>query len=60
MMRSSIVSFGQYDSVYPSLKVLYKGFKNGKTRVLEQEIVLRGQRVLAFLTLQMFVQVQSS
>jgi hypothetical protein len=40
-------------TAYPSLKALYKGHKRGKARVLDQEIALRGQRVVAFMTLQM-------
>ena len=40
-------------SVYPCLETLYRSFKSGKMRMLEQEIVLRAQPVIAFLTLQM-------
>jgi len=40
-------------SVHPSLKTLCKNYNKGKTSVLNQEIMLRGQNVVAFLTLQM-------
>jgi hypothetical protein len=40
-------------SFYPCLETLYRSFKSGKMRVLEQEMMLRGQPIVAFLTLQM-------
>ena len=41
------------NSAYPNIKALHKGHKRCETRVLEQEILLRGQTVCAFVTLQM-------
>ena len=43
-------------STYPGLSELQEAFKGGNTRVLEQDIVLRGQSVVMFLTVQVFIE----
>ena len=47
-------------STYPTLRQMYKGFKNGKAQLLNQEIMIRGQRVVAFLTLRIFFEDETS